>query len=135
MSYYLAQSKNARKLTKDALDDELSTMNFKYNTKHKYWYRITANDIIQFVGFFGDSGGYYNLNFLCQPIFVPMDMSKFCACRGDTPSLLCVNVAPYLKAMEMTGISGHEKIPVLNNEVPMNIILILKKTTCHLAFY
>lgn len=113
MDYYYLAHQNARGIFKTALGSELISRNFNYNAKHKYWYRLTDGGIIQFVGLYGNSGGHYYINYLCQPIFVPISLPFYEECRGRAPGMSLINVTSYMYAMWKNGTLDVKILPLI----------------------
>lgn len=112
MTYYLAR-KNVREIADRVFGDDLKRLGFGYNRKYKYWYHVTKNGIIQFLGMSRYSGGRYDLSFLCQPLFVPILTSFVEDKRGVVPSFEGMEGTVVLSNMMELGMLQSANVPRL----------------------
>ena len=112
MDYYLANQKT-HAIAESVFGEDLRAMQFVYNKKYKYWYRITEHEIIQFLGLARYSGGRYELSMLCQPLFVPVWESPIEDRRGVAPSLEAFEVNDMVEYMTDLGMVPANHFPKL----------------------
>lgn len=112
MYYYLA-NKNTHAIAESVFGEDLRAMQFVYNKKYKYWYRITNQKIIQFLGLSRYSGGRYELSLLCQPLFVPVYEGFIEDKRGVAPSFEAFNANNIIEYMANLGMIAASRFPKL----------------------
>ena len=112
MYYYLA-NKNTHAIAESIFGEDLRAMQFVYNKKYKYWYRITEQGIIQFLGLSRYSGGRYELSLLCQPLFVPVYEGFIEDRHGVAPSFEAFNANVMVEYMTDLGMISARRFPKL----------------------
>lgn len=86
MGYYYWPKVKLKLLGEEVFGDKVKKMNFLYSSYSRIWYRITPNEIIQFLGLRRYSDGEFDFSFICQPLFVPIIESILDAKCGQAPS-------------------------------------------------
>lgn len=125
MYYYLA-NKNTHVIAESVFGEDLRAMQFVYNKKYKYWYRITNQEIIQLLGLSRYSGGCYELSLLCQPLFVPVYEGFIEDRRGVAPSFEAFNVNNMVEYMADLGIIAASRFPKLKGMGSDDTIEVIK---------
>lgn len=126
MAYYLANLK-VLEIGKSVFGNDLQNMAFTYNKKYKYWYRVTKNDIIQFLGMSRYSGGMYDLSFLCQPLFASVWTGAIEDKRGVAPNFESRLGTDVLSHMIELGLFPGENVPKLKGMASNDSIDLIKR--------
>lgn len=110
LPYYLAHQ-NIRDVCEEIFGGALAQMAFKYNKRYKYWYRVTKQGIIQFLGMGYFSGGTYEMSFVAQPLYVPLYVWGLEERRGVVPSFSAQNGDQILRCMVELGQFSARLVP------------------------